>query len=88
MNIIEDKLYSVKRFIKLYDDRNISETKILGEKIFNLCFSLMKNKEFPKLENKFRISIKMNIEISIANIFIDIHQLKNKKDEIYFLEIL
>ena len=47
MNIIEDKLYSVKRFIKLYDDRNISETKILGEKIFNLCFSLMKNKEFP-----------------------------------------
>ena len=47
MNIIEDKLYSVKRFIKLYDDRNIDETKILGEKIFNLCFSLMKNKEFP-----------------------------------------
>tara|TARA_Y100001970_G_scaffold209467_1_gene255377 strand:+ start:3649 stop:3780 length:132 start_codon:yes stop_codon:yes gene_type:complete len=24
-----------------------------------------------ELENKFRISIKMNIEISIANIFID-----------------
>ena len=47
MNIIEDKLYSVKRYIKLYDDRNISETKILGEKIFNLCFSLMKNKKFP-----------------------------------------
>ena len=38
MNIIEDKLYSVKRFIKLYDDRNISETKILGEKNFQSLF--------------------------------------------------
>ena len=38
MNIIEDKFYSVKRFIKLYDDRNISEIKILGEKIFNSVF--------------------------------------------------
>ena len=47
MNIIEDKLYHAKKFIKLYDDRNIDETKILGEKIFNLCFSLLKNKEVP-----------------------------------------
>ncbi len=46
MNVMEDKLYHAKKFIKLYDNRNIDETKILGEKIFNLCFALIKNKEF------------------------------------------
>ena len=47
MNIIEDDLYSVKNFIKLYDDRKIADVKLLGEKIFNLCFSLIKDKEIP-----------------------------------------
>ena len=45
MNLVENNFYEVKRFIKLYDGRNIDEKKILGEKIFNHSFSLLKNKD-------------------------------------------
>lgn len=43
MNLVEDNFYEIKKSIKLYNERNIDETKLLGEKLFNLSFSLLKN---------------------------------------------
>ncbi len=43
MNLVENNFYEVKKFVKLYDKRNIDEVEILGEKLFNLAFFLIKN---------------------------------------------
>ena len=42
MNLVENNFYEVKKFVKLYDKRNIDEVEILGEN-YSILFSLIKN---------------------------------------------
>ncbi|MEE2695410.1 MAG: flagellin lysine-N-methylase [Pseudomonadota bacterium] len=51
MELIEDNLYKINNYIKLYDKEQKDTYKLLGEKIFNISFSLIKDKRYSLIQS-------------------------------------